>query len=234
MHGVGNDPTYNAKSCFETFAFPDTGMEHSEAIAHAAQRLNELRERWLNPPQWTRREPEVVPVGIERSPYPDRILPREGFEKQLATRTLTKLYTERPAWLAQAHEVLDAAVAAAYGWADYPADAGRGDPAQAPGLEPRTRRLAARSPPITHSRTARADPLLQPEQPMETEVLFNVEEADEGGYVATAALHGIVTEGDSIEELQARVRDAVACHFDAAEKPKLIRLHFVSDVVLAT
>jgi type II restriction/modification system DNA methylase subunit YeeA/predicted RNase H-like HicB family nuclease len=234
MHGVGNDPTYNAKSCFETFAFPDTGMEHSEAIAHAAQRLNELRERWLNPPQWTRREPEVVPVGMERSPYPDRILPREGFEKQLATRTLTKLYTECPAWLAQAHEVLDAAVAAAYGWADYPADAGRGDPAQAPGLEPRTRRLAARSPPIMPSRTARADALLQPEQPMETEVLFNVEEADEGGYVATAALHGIVTEGDSIEELQARVRDAGACHFDAAEKPKLIRLHFVRDVVLAT
>ena len=33
---------------------------------------------------------------------------------------LTKLYTERPAWLAQAHAALDAAVAAAYGWADAP------------------------------------------------------------------------------------------------------------------
>lgn len=68
---------------------------------------------------------------------------------------------------------------------------------------------------------------------METEVLFNVEEADEGGYVATAARHGIVTEGDSIEELQARVRDAVNCHFEEAARPKLIRLHFVKDVVLA-
>lgn len=69
---------------------------------------------------------------------------------------------------------------------------------------------------------------------MQTEVLFNVEEADEGGYVAVAAMHGIVTEGDSIEQLQDRVRDAVACHFDGADKPKLIRLHFVKDVVLAS
>ena len=51
--------------------------------------------------------------------YPDRILPRDGFDKQLAARTLTKLYNERPAWLAQAHEALDVAVAAAYGWPDY-------------------------------------------------------------------------------------------------------------------
>ncbi len=62
--------------------------------------------------------PEVVPLGLDHSPYPDRIVARPGFEKQLALRTLTKLYNERPAWLAQAHESLDAAVAAAYGWAD--------------------------------------------------------------------------------------------------------------------
>ena len=91
----------------------------AETIARAAKHLNDLRERWLNPPEWTRREPEVVPLGMDHSPYPDRILPRDGFEKQLAQRTLTKLYNERPAWLAQAHETLDAAVAAAYGWADY-------------------------------------------------------------------------------------------------------------------
>ena len=119
MHGVGNDPTYNAKSCFETFAFPVAQPEHAEAIARAAKHLNDLRERWLNPPEWTRREPEVIPLGMERSPYPDRIVPRDGFEAHLAQRTLTKLYNERPAWLGQAHEALDAAVAAAYGWADY-------------------------------------------------------------------------------------------------------------------
>ena len=89
------------------------------AIARAAKHLNDLRERWLNPPEWTRREPEVVPLGMDHSPYPDRIVARHGFEAQLAQRTLTKLYNERPAWLAQAHEALDLAVAASYGWHDY-------------------------------------------------------------------------------------------------------------------
>jgi hypothetical protein len=144
--GVGNDPRYTPTTCFETFPFPvgltpaNTAHQrtaslsdgavipadllpavrpHAEAVARAARHLNDLRERWLNPPEWTRRVPEVVPLGMDRSPYPDRILPRDGFEKQLAQRTLTKLYNERPAWLAQAHEALDGAVAAAYGWTDY-------------------------------------------------------------------------------------------------------------------
>jgi len=52
--------------------------------------------------------------------YPDRILPKEeDAAKELKKRTLTKLYNERPAWLANAHAALDASVAAAYGW---PAD----------------------------------------------------------------------------------------------------------------
>ena len=63
--------------------------------------------------------PEVIPLGLSVSPYPDRILPRLGHEKDLAERTLTKLYNQRPAWLAQAHDTLDAAVAAAYGWRDW-------------------------------------------------------------------------------------------------------------------
>ncbi len=92
------------------------------AIAQAAQRLDALRQAWLNPPEWTQRVPEVVPLGKEHSPYPERIVPRPGFEKDLQQRTLTKLYNQRPAWLAQAHAALDAAVAAAYGWADYAPD----------------------------------------------------------------------------------------------------------------
>ncbi len=63
--------------------------------------------------------PEVVPLGMTASPYPDRIVAKPGFEKELAKRTLTNLYNQRPAWLAQAHAQLDAAVAAAYGWADW-------------------------------------------------------------------------------------------------------------------
>ena len=94
----------------------------AEQIAQAAQRLNDLREAWLNPPDWTDRIPEVTPLGMTSSPYPDRILPKPGHEKDLAERTLTKLYNARPAWLDAAHKALDELVAAAYGWADYTAD----------------------------------------------------------------------------------------------------------------
>jgi len=67
---------------------------------------------------------------------------------------------------------------------------------------------------------------------METEVLFTVEEAAEGGLLARAHAHAIFVQADSEAELPALVRDAVACHFDVAERPKLIRLHFVRDEVL--
>ena len=67
--------------------------------------------------------PEVVPLGMAASPYPDRIEPKPGLDETdrmaLQQRTLTKLYNQRPAWLAMAHARLDAAVAAAYGWSDY-------------------------------------------------------------------------------------------------------------------
>jgi len=139
-------PRYTPTTCFETFPFPagltpaDTAHQRTEtldggavipadlppavrpqaeAIARAAARLVALRDAWLNPPEWTERVPEVVPLGMTVSPYPDRIVARPGFEKELAKRTLTNLYNARPAWLAQAHAALDAAVAAAYGWADW-------------------------------------------------------------------------------------------------------------------
>lgn len=98
---------------------PPAVRPQAEAIARAAARLVALRDAWLNPPEWTERVPEVVPLGMTVSPYPDRIVARPGFEKELAKRTLTNLYNIRPAWLAQAHAALDAAVAAAYGWADW-------------------------------------------------------------------------------------------------------------------
>ena len=97
--------------------------DHAINVARAAKRLNDLRERWLNPEEWTERVAEVIPLGMEVSPYPDRILPRSNLGAadlaELKKRTLTNLYNQRPAWLADAHVALDAAVAAAYGWADY-------------------------------------------------------------------------------------------------------------------
>ncbi|MBV5299646.1 MAG: hypothetical protein JZU64_16345 [Rhodoferax sp.] len=95
----------------------------NHAIAQAAKKLNDLRCNWLNPPEWTHQVPEVIPLGLDQSPYPDRIEPRPGISETdlnaLQQRTLTHLYNIRPAWLSMAHQQLDLAVAAAYGWADY-------------------------------------------------------------------------------------------------------------------
>lgn len=66
-----------------------------------------------------------------------------------------------------------------------------------------------------------------------TEIVFLVEEADEGGFVARALGVSIITESDSLVELRAQVRDAVRCHFDEGKRPDMIRLHFVRDEVIA-
>lgn len=117
-HGDGAEggrPCYNAATCFETFPFPDLTEASRNRIDTAAIALDELRERWLNPPEWTRREAEIDPR------FPERIMVIEGHETDIASRTLTDLYNERPPWLVQAHEDLDLAVAHAYGWNDYSA-----------------------------------------------------------------------------------------------------------------
>ena len=67
---------------------------------------------------------------------------------------------------------------------------------------------------------------------MEKEIIFLVEEDPEGGYIAKALGHDIFTEADSLDELKAMVQDAVRCHFEATEKPLIIRLHFVKDEVI--
>ena len=120
--GKGNDPRYTPTTTFETFPFPE-GLSpdilaadyendpRAAAVAEAARRLVELRDRWLNPPEWVEWIDEPVPG------YPKRPVPRdEAAAKELRKRTLTNLYNARPQWLADAHTTLDTAVAAAYGW----------------------------------------------------------------------------------------------------------------------
>jgi hypothetical protein len=155
--------TYTPSTCFETFPFPfrlrelppghtqaEVDAAHHylmaeepapygdqairrEAIAVAAKELNDLRERWLNPPEWTRTEVlefpaseggpwdrfidrTTVQAGVGTARYP-RLAPKDdAAARELKARTLTALYNERPAWLDFAHRKLDAAVAAAYGW----------------------------------------------------------------------------------------------------------------------
>ncbi len=65
------------------------------------------------------------------------------------------------------------------------------------------------------------------------ELIFEVEEAPEGGYVARALGASIFTEADDLESLHDNVRDAVRCHFDEGEAPAMIRLHFVRDELIA-
>jgi predicted RNase H-like HicB family nuclease len=68
-----------------------------------------------------------------------------------------------------------------------------------------------------------------------SEVIFAVQEdAIDGGFTATALGLGIHTDADTIEQLRANVREAVDCYFDETmDSPKIIRLHFVRDEVLA-
>ena len=101
-------------------------------ISTAAKELNELRENWLNPAEWTTTrvlefpgatdgpwsrfvvDPDTREIGTVRYPV---IEPRDqDCAEKLAKRTLTNLYNERPAWLANAHAKLDHAVASAYGF----------------------------------------------------------------------------------------------------------------------
>jgi hypothetical protein len=119
--GKGNDPRYTPTTTFETFPFPEgltpnipaakyASDPRAAGIAEAAKVLMDLRDAWLNPPEWVERVPEVVPG------YPDRLLLKKPEAAKLKKRTLTNLYNERPEWLRNAHRALDEAVAAAYGW----------------------------------------------------------------------------------------------------------------------
>jgi hypothetical protein len=65
-----------------------------------------------------------------------------------------------------------------------------------------------------------------------SEIIFSVQESPEGGYQARALGFSIFTEADSLDELKTMIRDAVSCHFDPAEKPRIIRLHMVKDEVI--
>lgn len=83
-------PRYTPSTTFETFPFPRPTQEQRDVVAACARELDATRSAWLNPPG--------------------------ASEAELRTRTLTNLYNERPAWLRLAHQRLDDAVFAAFGW----------------------------------------------------------------------------------------------------------------------
>lgn len=65
------------------------------------------------------------------------------------------------------------------------------------------------------------------------ELIFVVEEAPEGGFTAHALGESIFTEADTLNDLHAKIRDAVRCHFDEGKHPKIVRLHHVREEVIA-
>ncbi len=66
------------------------------------------------------------------------------------------------------------------------------------------------------------------------EIIFEVREDEaEGGFVAHALGHSIITQAETWEDLRAKVKDAVRCHFDEGKAPSLIRLHRTVDEVLS-
>ena len=69
---------------------------------------------------------------------------------------------------------------------------------------------------------------------MSNEIIFIIEESLEGGYEARAVGHSIFTEGDTVEELKQNIVEAVSCHFEEEKKPKLIRLHYIKEEIMAS
>jgi predicted RNase H-like HicB family nuclease len=66
-----------------------------------------------------------------------------------------------------------------------------------------------------------------------SEIIFIVENSDEGGYTAKALGFSIHTEGETLDELKENIKDAIKCHFDPKEIPHIVHLHIVRDEVIA-
>ena len=68
---------------------------------------------------------------------------------------------------------------------------------------------------------------------MGMELIFEVRDAEEGGYCARALGHSIFTEAETWEELRTNVLEAASVHFeDAPVHPRLVQLHYVRDELI--
>ena len=65
------------------------------------------------------------------------------------------------------------------------------------------------------------------------ELIFEIRDAEEGGFYARALGHGIFTDAESWEELRANLLEAVSLHFEGAEeRPRLVQMHYVKDELI--
>jgi len=65
-----------------------------------------------------------------------------------------------------------------------------------------------------------------------SEIIFVVEDSNKGGYSAKALGYSIHTEGETLDELKENIKDAVKCHFDAKDCPRIVRLHTAKDELM--
>jgi len=66
-----------------------------------------------------------------------------------------------------------------------------------------------------------------------SEIFFIIQDSLEGGFEAHAPGESIFTEAESLEELKKNIREAVACHFEDDKMPKIIRLHYIKEEIIA-
>ena len=66
-----------------------------------------------------------------------------------------------------------------------------------------------------------------------SEIAFEVDEAVEDGYHASALGYDTITQADSWDELEVEAQEALLCYFDDGCAPKVIRLHRVKNTVIA-
>ncbi len=68
-------------------------------------------------------------------------------------------------------------------------------------------------------------------EPM-TELVFEVRDAEEGGFWARALGESIFTQAETWDELKSNVLEAVGVHFDPGTAPRIVQLHYVRDELL--
>ena len=65
------------------------------------------------------------------------------------------------------------------------------------------------------------------------EIIFLIKDSIDGGYEAKAVGFSIFTEAETMENLKSNIVEAVDCHFDKNKKPRLSRLHYIKEEIIA-
>jgi predicted RNase H-like HicB family nuclease len=65
------------------------------------------------------------------------------------------------------------------------------------------------------------------------ELIFEIRDAEEGGFYARALGYGIFTHGETWDELRGNVLEAISLNFDdATTRPRLVQMHYVKDELI--